>query len=163
MKGIFINQLQTISFSGSCLPGKSLTAVILTFKEKSYFLRSDWHYKFYFIKRWKSLQKLIYSGKTASATSSPHVIFFSLPKYKCPFHSDPCSVPVSHMNYIPAISHYLKQLLDFRQFLHKQLFLTFTILTWKCISISVIFPFAPNLAVHRCLSRCACFLLKALG
>lgn len=51
--------------------------------------------------------------------------FFSLLKYKCLFLFEPCSVPVSCMNYIPATSRYLEQLLDFRQFLHKQLFLTF--------------------------------------
>lgn len=41
---IFINQLQTVPFSGSFLPSKSLTAVILTFKERSYFVLLDWHY-----------------------------------------------------------------------------------------------------------------------
>lgn len=42
-------------------------------------------------------------------------------------------------------------------------FLLSTILRWKCIYISVLLPFKPNLALHRCLSRCACFLLKAAG
>lgn len=41
---IFINKLQTIPFSGSFLPSESLTAVILTFKERAYFVLSDWHF-----------------------------------------------------------------------------------------------------------------------
>lgn len=38
---IFSHQLQTIPFSGSFLPSKSLTAVILTFKKRSYFVLLD--------------------------------------------------------------------------------------------------------------------------